>query len=241
MLAIAVSSVSGVTLALAAQSLGDEFDGNVLNAKWQWHLEPASWDIGVTKAGWVHIDAEPSHNLWATDGAHRFYQEIQLDQFDVETHIIADWGNTGSTVCGVMIYSATEDNWVTVKVWGRGMTNGQIQYQTKQNESGNGLTGNAPGFVVTDGGTDIYIRLVKDGDSYTGYFKTDVDGDWTVLGPTTFTLTPPLQLSLYAGVADASGEMTAGFEYFRDNINPQPVEPLGRLTTSWGQIRLGME
>lgn len=236
-LLVSVLATVVAVAAFAADSLTDEFDGNTLSPKWQWHLEPGVWDVGATQAGWFHIDAEPNHNLWTTDGASRIYQEINLEEFDVETHLIADWGNSGSTVSGIMVYGPPEDNWVTIKIWGRGMANGQVQYQTKGNEGGNGLTGLAPGFQMQDGRTDIYIRFVKEGDSYTGYFRADPAEDWIVLGPTTFELTPPLQLSLFAGV-DGAGAMTVDFEYFRDNINVAPVDSIGKLATTWATIRV---
>ena len=52
-----------------------------------------------------------------------------------------------------------------------------------------------------------------------------------------FALTPPIELSLYAGVDGAAGEMLAQVEYFRDNITPFDVEPAGKLATTWGRLR----
>ena len=55
----------------AAPSLGDPFDGNALkNPNWKWKtadeegIEPKKWDIGKTKAGWLHVTGELNRNLW---------------------------------------------------------------------------------------------------------------------------------------------------------------------------------
>ena len=141
-------------------------------------------------------------------------------------------------VGGLVVKSDADDNWVTLKLWGHGDGTAQLQYQTKGNENGPGLVGAAPGFASADGAVDVYMRLAKEGDSYTSYWKL-VEGDpWTAVGPTEFALTAPLGLGLYAGVDGAAGDMLAQFEYFRDNITPFDVEPAAKLTTTWSRVKM---
>lgn len=87
----------GITSVQAADSLGDPFDGNVLkNPNWKWKtsdeegVEPKEWDMGKTKAGWLHIKGELNRNLWPADTTNRLYQEHEGD-FDIETHLLMDY------------------------------------------------------------------------------------------------------------------------------------------------------
>lgn len=235
---VTLAALLGVGAAAgAAESLTDEFDGGSLRANWDWWQEPGDWDVGTTQAGWLTVQADPNRNLWAADTTSRLFQSVPDEPFDVETHLVTVFvGN--SIVGGVVAMSKADDNWVTLKLWGHGDGTAQLQYQTKSNENGNGLVGAAPGFASADGAADVYMRLAKDGDSYTSYWKLEEGDEWAVVGPTEFALTPPIELSIYAGVDGAAGEMLAQFEYFRDNITPLGVEAPEKLATAWGRVKM---
>ena len=84
----------------------------------------------------------------------------------------------------------------------------------------------------------MFLRLKKNGDQYSAWYKTEADGDWLVIHENAnFALTPPLWLGIYAGVADPTGNLEVEYEYFRDNMNPFPVEPGGKATTTWGAVK----
>ena len=221
----------------AAESFGDPFEkGKLQNPNWKWQNEPPKWDVGETRADFLYIDSEPNRNLWANDMSHFLYQETDTDMFDVETHFFATW-DTSSGVNGLVVKSPADDNWVTIKFWSRDAgAKGQIQYQTKQNEGGGGLTGNA-GFTPKFGDTELFLRLAKDGDEYSSWYKTKENEDWIEIGVTEFKLTPPLWLGIYAGVAAGAGSLEVEYEYVRDNLNPFPVEPGGKATTTWGAVK----
>ena len=218
----------------AATSLTDEFDGNDLASKWSWSNEPNQWDVGSTKKGWLTIHADPNRNLWAADDTSRLYQEIGEEPFDVETHLATEF-DAPSCVAGLVVVSPADNNWVTLKFWGRGGP-AQLQFQTKQNENGNGLTGNV-GWAGAGGVADLYMRLTKEEDVYTAYYKEAENADWIQVGPTTFNLTPPLQVSLYAGVDGPAGKMLVQYEYFRDNLNPLAVDARGKLPLRWAALK----
>ena len=224
-------------VAAAADSFGDPFEkGELQNPNWKWQNEPPKWDVGDTRENFLYINSEPNRNLWANDMSHFLYQETDTDMFDVETHFFAKW-DTSSGVNGLVVKSPKDDNWVTIKFWSRDAgAKGQIQYQTKQNENGNGLTGNA-GFTPKFGDTELFLRLAKDGDEYTAWYKTKGNEDWIDIGVTEFKLTPPLWLGIYAGVAAGAGSLEVEYEYFNDNLNPFPVEPGGKATTTWAAVK----
>lgn len=228
---LAVSGGAG-----AATSLTDEFDGRSFGAAWEWWQEPGDWDLGDTESGWLTIQADHERNLWQADTTTRLFQSVPAEPFDVETHLVTTF-EANSMVGGLVAMSKADDNWVTLKLWGHGDGTAQLQYQTKANENAAGLVGAAPGFASADGFVDVYMRLAKDGDSYTSYWKLAEGDEWTVVGPTEFALTPPIELSVYAGVDGAAGEMLAQFEYFRDNITPLNVDAAEKLATTWSRVK----
>ena len=219
----------------AADSFGDPFEGSKLkNSNWKWQNEPPTWDVGKTREGFLYIDCEPDRNLWASDASHFLYQETETDMFDVETHFSAKWDTT-SGVNGLLVKSPTDNNWVTIKFWSRNAANrGHIQYQTR--EAGLGPPDIQWRFGDW-GDIQMSLRLKKEGDTYTAWYKAVDDTDWVNIGQDSFALTPPLQLGIYAGVADPAGNLEVEYEYFRDNMNPFPVEPGGKVTTTWGAVK----
>ena len=222
-------------VAIAAESFGDPFEGNDLkNPNWEWQNEPPEWDVGKTRENYLYIDSEPNRNLWANDMSHFLYQETDTDMFDVETRFFARW-DTSSGVNGLVVKSPSDDNWVTIKFWSRDAgAKGHIQYQTKQ-------AGMGPPDIQWRfgdwGDIEMALRLKKDGNTYTAWYKAAEDKDWMDIGEGDFELTPPLWLGIYAGVAAGTGSLEVEYEYFRDNLNPFPVEPGGKATTTWGGLK----
>ncbi len=233
---LALAAFLAVGAAASAVSLTDEFDGADLRAGWEWWQEPGEWDVGATEDGWLTIQADHNRNLWQGDTTTRLFRAVPDEPFDVETRLVTEFDGN-SIVGGLVATSVADVNWVTLKLWGHADGTAQLQYQTKENENGPGLVGAAPGFASADGVADVHMRLAKDADSYTAYWKLAEADEWTVVGPTEFPLTPPIELSPYAGVDGAAGEMLAQFEYFRDNITPLDVEPIGKVATTWARMK----
>jgi len=122
---------------------------------------------------------------------------------------------TDSVVAGIIAMSPSDRDWVTLRLWGHGDGTAQIQFQTKGDETAPGLTRNAPGFSCSGGRTDVTMRIVKNGDQYTGYFRTSPDSEWVQVGPTTIPLTPPLEVGVYSGVHTPAGQMRVSYKSFR--------------------------
>ena len=200
---------------VATAGISDNFDGTALqNPNWQWQNEPANWDVGETQDGFLHIKGETNRNLWASDASHFLYQETDADMFDVETHFFAKW-DTSSGVNGLVVKSPADNNWVTIKFWSRDAgAKGQIQYQTR----GQGLVAD-PAWRPEFGVTELFLRLRKHGDTYTGWYKTREADPWIEIGVANFPLTPPLQLGIYAGVAAGTGTLTVDYDYFRSTVD----------------------
>ena len=232
-----IFTVMTTSNSFARTSFGDPFEGNTLkNANWNWQNEPPTWDLGETREGFLYINAETNRNIWTSDASHFLYQEIDVDMFDVETRFFARW-SSDSIVNGLLVKSPADDNWVTIKFWGRGAgPQGHIQYQSK----GSGLGPPDVQWSENFGehaNVDIALRLKKEDDTYTAWYKTAEDDDWVDIGEGVLSLDPPLWLGIYAGVADGVGTLEVEYEYFKDNLNPYPVEPGGKVTTTWGTVK----
>ena len=212
---------------------GDPFEGGELqNPNWKWQNEPSEWNVGTTRADYLYINGEHNRNVWASDNSHLLYQETDVDMFDVETHFFAKW-NTNSGVNGLIVKSPSDNNWVTLKFWSRDANAmGQVQYQTRQA----GLTGD-PSWRPVYGETELFFRLRKEMNTYSAWYKTEEDVDWIEVGVRDFTLTPPLWLGIYAGIAAGSGNLEVEYEYFKDNLNVTDVKPEGKAATTWGKVK----
>lgn len=216
----------------SANSLGDPFDGTDLkNPDWQWQSEPDVWDIGKTEAGWLHFVPKVNQNLWQSDTTIRLFQETNLDQFDVETHMVMDYAGD-CIVGGLVALGPTENDWTTIKFWGRA-ADAILQWQHKGRDAGQ-----VPGSNQPAGRVEVYIRMARDGDTYKGWWKKEEGDDWIAMAPdATIALTPPIQIGVYGGICAGAGSGTIKYEYFRDLVNPYAVEPDAKLSGTWGQVK----
>ena len=189
------------------------------NPNWRWRNEPADWDVGQTIPSYLTIEAEKNRNLWASDNTHFLYQETRDDAFDIYTEFFTFW-QTDSGVAGLVVKSPADNDWVTLKCWVQGEFS-RVQFQGR----GRGL-----GFpdtpwerhqivpdAIWDGGREVvlHFRLRKEGNAYTGYYRTFGGGPWLKIGTANVALTPPLQVGVYAGNAANKGWLMAGYDIFQ--------------------------
>ena len=193
----------------------DPFEGTALqNPRWRWQNEPTNWDIGETRKNFLHIAGEARRDLWTADATHLLYQKTSAEVFDLETRFFTKW-NTPSGVNGLVVKSPADNDWVTLKFWARDpIAKGQIQYQAK----GRGLAADPP-WQPAVGTTELFFRLRKDQDTYTGWYKTKATAPWIKIGTAKVVLTPPLHIGIYAGVAVDIGTLTVDYAYFRSTVN----------------------
>ena len=213
----------------AAPSLGDPFDGNALkNPNWKWKtadeegIEPKKWDMGKTKAGWLHVTGELNRNLWPSDTTNRLYQEHEGD-FDVETHLYMDYEDA-CVVAGIAAYSSTtkdrqgrEGEWVTIKLWGRVPRTVTMPSSNIRNDSSmpvKDLSVSSPVSKTPAGEMDIYMRLRREKDTFTAWWKRKVKDAWIDIGETEQEFDKPLEVGIYVGICDGKGKQIAQFEYF---------------------------
>lgn len=245
---ILLMSVCTVGFVSAANLQSDEFNGSGQDVSSFWNIQngdKSNWEL---KDGMLVVEAGFSQNVWANDDSTRYSQTVDQDEFDIETSLIADYAD-GSIVTGLIVYSAgTKDSrdrdgeWVTLKLWGRGGgdKNAVLQYQRRENDSGAlGYVGTQPNYNPAQGVIPIEMRIKREGNVYESWFKPNAEGDWIPVGKVTSELQEPLEVGVYAGVADGGppGRLTASFDYFREASAPAPVDPQDRLTVTWGELK----
>lgn len=215
----------------AAEVFPEEFDGPGIHESFQWQNQPpANWDVGETTPGWIHFEGTFGGNLWCTDVAMRLYQEIGDEDFEIETHLTHAWTSAG--VAGLVVKSPSADNWVMLKLWARDGGVGQLQFQKKCVEGGDGLTGKVAGYDPQNE-TELWLKLERVGKECTGFLKTSEGDDWTKIGTTSFPFDAPYEVGLFGW------NNTLEFDYFRDNTSPfmAAVSSKAKLATAWGNIK----
>ena len=193
----------------------DTFDGSGQNLQPFWQVQNGDKSYWELKDGQLVVDAGFNQNLWTDDTSTRFYQVTDHDQFTVETSMLVDYADV-CAVAGLVVTSPTTESsygpgeWVMLKFWGRHGSS-VLQYQNR----GAGI--DIPDYNPVQGPTRIAMRLERNGDDYTAWYKPDAEGEWIYVGKTTIALQEPLQVGLFTGICqyEAPGYLTTAFDYFR--------------------------
>ena len=245
---ILLLSICTVNNVFSANLQSDEFDGSGQDVSSFWNIQNGDKSEWELKDGNLVIVAGFNQNVWANDDSTRYSQTVDQDEFDIETSLVSDYAD-GSIVTGLIVYSAgTKDSkdrdgeWVTLKLWGRGAAQGNnavLQYQRRENDSAAGYVGTQPDYNPAQGVLPIEMRIKREGNVYESWFKPNGEGDWVSVGTVTNELQEPLEVGIYAGVADgaAPGRLTVSFDYFREASAPAPVDPKDKLSITWGELK----
>ncbi len=248
---ILLLSVYLIPTVFSQDLMSDEFMGAGQDLLSFWQVKDSDKSPWELKDGVLVAEAGFDQNVWASDTSTRFYQITDQDQFDIETSMTVDYGDA-CTVAGIIVYSATtkdhqdrDGQWVTLKLWGRGAAQGNnavLQYQRRENDSAElGYVGTQPDYNPAQGVIPLELRVTRDGDEYTSWFKPDAEGDWVSVGQVTNELAEPLEVGLYVGIcegASEAGRMTVTFDYFREASSPATaVDPRNRLAVTWGELK----
>ena len=210
-----------------AQGLqSDEFDGSGQNLQSFWEVQNTFWHVQqgnegsyMLSDGNLVVEGAFYQNLWDADYTRRFYQVTDQEKFSVETSFIFDHKDV-CAVAGLAIKSPTQNEWVTLKMWGYGIEDpwggsgntAVIQFQHRELHLHNVTGYNPPG-----GNIPTALRLDRDGDTYTAWYKPDAQGEWVYTGETTVALQGPLEVGIFTGICqdEAPGGLTVTFDYFR--------------------------
>jgi len=199
----------------------DEFEGG-LDAAWRWVSEdPTKWSIS-TAPGALQIIAttapgNPPRNLLLRPAPGGDYEITTLLRFAPTSNF---------QFAGLTVYSDPTSflqlGRAYCDVENLCVGDGIYFDSVEQNQP----TGENFAFTVRTA-DDVHLRLVAEGDTYTGYYSNDGEA-WVTIGSHTRVLTDR-QVGLLAGQTEV--EIVAEFEYFR-LISDEPVEPTEPIDSS---------
>jgi len=189
----------------------DNFEGDELNTKWNWSNEPDIWDLGLTKSGWLTVTGKLNSNLFCSDETSSLYQIIEEDtDFDVSTKIYCEWGNNASDIAGLIVKFPSVDNWIVIKLWMHGNGIGRLEFQKKCTD----LISPVPGSESSGGNRDVCLRVAKNGNDYTAYYKNNSEDEWKLIGVTEGFESLPIHVGLFGGVDQGIGNLLIQYDFF---------------------------
>ena len=225
--------VAAIPCVSSAQGLqSDEFDGSgqQLQPFWHvqntfWHSQPGNTGSYMLNNGNLVVEGAFYQNLWDADFTRRFYQVTDQTQFSAETSLIFDHKDV-NCIAGLVIKSPTQNEWVTLKLWaqgvegffGRSARTAELQFQRREHN----IVDSVPGSTRAAGNIATTLRLNRDGDTYTAWYKPDAQGEWVYIGKTTVALRGALEVGLFVGISqnEAPGGLTVTFNNFRATTDP---------------------
>ena len=179
----------------------DNFDGPPLNSRWSWMNEdPAYWSL-TERPGFLRIITQQQKNNY-------LIQDAPVGDYAIETHLFFE-PTENFQQGGLALYLDDNNQLSLVRAfcgYPRCVANG-VYYDV--NEGGVALTY----MLATTVQDEIWLRIVRQGNVYTGY-ASENGTDWTEVGAPAVGYTPN-KIGLRAGNNfQPVGEIPADFDYF---------------------------
>jgi beta-xylosidase len=193
------------TVEKKADEHSDEFDGPTLSGRWAWIREkPDKWSL-TERPGWMTIFTQKG-NLWELEnnGKNLLLMRTINKDFTIDTKVeiktTMDWHQAG-----LLVYK-NDNNYVKIqRIFNKG---NKVEF-TKE------INGHASPKYIGCKNTIVYLRIVKNGNEYSGFFSTD-GNNYILAGKVVCNFGENLKVGLLAnnGGSDAVGKK-AYFDYFR--------------------------
>lgn len=213
-----INSTPGDVVLSKDFSGSDGLNNGTLDERWNWQGSPQSWNMGVTRPGWLHMVSRALTNFNGTKDDGAFVYQMTSGNFTLETKVNCspqwDWQKAG------MMVRQDSDNWVALKY--QNQTGKRVQWSVKDN--GNMWTDVSSGGLSA---TQIYLRLVREGSRWISLYSTD-GTSWTQLHDTGFypkVLNDPVRIGLLIADGGSGANWPADFDY----INFSRYVPEGSL------------
>lgn len=193
----------------------DEFDGTTLNTSlWHWvNEDPSTWNL-ASNPGNMTISSRQGDLYGASTDAKNILLQDAPGDWTIETKFTTSIRPHATYEQGGLIAYQDMDNYMKVD-WEANSSNStviQVLRETNGTDNGTSISGNVIGADNT-----LWLRLVKNGNSYTAYYSTD-GTNFTVIG-TSYTLNfNKVQTGLYANNGGGTNtDMDVKFDYFHSN------------------------
>ena len=183
----------------------DDFTSLTLNPAWRWvREEPSYWSL-ATSPGSLRI-ATQTGDLWSTWNNNRNLLLQPAPAGDFEISALVRFNPTQNWQHATILAYQNDDNYIEV---GRTYNSGQqadVSYE---------IGGSPVGYPSATSLTAIYLRLVKTGATYTGYYSAN-GATWTQIKLLTGVPFTNLRVGLTAwnGGGSAAGKIMADFDWF---------------------------
>jgi hypothetical protein len=211
----------------------DEFDSPELDPSWIWDnpAEDSSYDL-AEKPGWLKITCAPGdHDIWNVRSGGPAVVTEAPDNYTFETHYTTEILDN----CSVGLVFYNEDalgNANSAGPWTALFT----QVATRLDwQHGVGIDAIQTPVANSN---DAYVKVEKTDDNWKFYYKEKEDDDWELIIEGNYDIGG----KHYAGFMVknwAPGPEISGYFDYVETSWPflSPVEPAGRLATTWGQLK----
>lgn len=224
--------------AVSAGVWTDYFDGNELADGWEFRDHNAKQTKYEVKDGFLHI-TNPGNWGHTTPDKPMIERDIPDS---AETNITvsgifsSDPDTPADAWIGIFIYSDDDLNYACLLFGGE-----SNQAQKTLIGSMNKATWQDHGHPVTGFDVPIHLKIVKEGDVFSGYFRKSEKDDWTLAGNQKWNHDFDVK-QVGIGFMNNWGGKTVTLlidelSIEGDGVQPFAVKPEGKLATKWGSLK----
>lgn len=208
----ALVASTGLARAAISASWSDDFDSPALSSRWSWIREdPARWNL-TSEPGLLRITTQQG-SLRSFSARNILIQDVSAGDYQIETHVTFTPTENIQTA-GLIAYQ-DDGSYVALLRAYCGFVPacaGNAIYFDHV-EQGEFIGGNFAMPTAAPG--EAYLRLVRHGSAFSGYFSADGIA-WVPMGTHTYFGPSPTRVGLHALNNDfGAAEIPADFDYFR--------------------------
>ncbi|GAA5145601.1 hypothetical protein GCM10023340_15200 [Nocardioides marinquilinus] len=211
----------------------DSFDGTALDpCRWN-AIVAENPDLYEVSDGSLKITTTPGE-IYRTGTAKSNFILQSPDHagtdWEIATRLDASALAGGYSQAGLMVYGSDADYVKLAVIADDGRTEpNRIELRS---EVGNQVADVGPGIDIPAGtASDIWLRLTKAGDSYTGAYSADNGATWVDIDGAVTNAAPAPRFGLFTAGVLRSGDVVAFDEFLVDGVDPEPTPvPDTRIT-----------